>query len=97
MGQRLQLHSILKAITTNVYFQPPSTMAYPCIKYQLDTGRTEFADNIPYRDSKRYQVTIIDSNPDSLIPDKVKALPTCTFNRFFVADNLNHFVYTLYF
>lgn len=72
-------------------------MAYPCIKYQLDTGKTQFAGNIVYLFRKRYQVTVIDKNPDSKIPDAVAALPTCTLNRFFVADNLNHFVFTLYF
>lgn len=97
MGRRLLLHDILKAITTNVYFQPPTTMAYPCIVYPMDNARTQFADNSPYRFTKRYQVTVIDKNPDSEIPDKVAALPMCAFDRFFVADNLNHFVFTLYF
>jgi hypothetical protein len=97
MAQRLELQSLLKAMTTNVYFQPPSVMKYPCIKYELDGARTEFAGNHPYRYLKRYQVTVIDGNADSDIPDKVATLPTCTFDRFFVADNLNHFVFTLYF
>lgn len=97
MGQRLELQTLLKTITDNVYFQPPSSMSYPCIKYQIDNARTQFADNNPYRNTTRYQVTIIDENPDSTIPAKVAALPMCTFDRFFVADNLNHFVYTLYF
>jgi hypothetical protein len=72
-------------------------MAYPCIVYQRDNAITDFADNIPYRYKKRYQVTVIDKNPDSDIPDKVAGLPMCTFYRFFVADNLNHDVYVLYF
>lgn len=45
----------------------------------------------------RYTVTIIDRNPDSAIPNKVAELPLCSFNRFYTADNLNHFVYNLYF
>lgn len=72
-------------------------MKYPCIKYQPDNADTEFADNDPYRLNWRYQVTVIDRAPDSPIVLKVAALPACTFNRFFVADNLNHFVFTLYF
>lgn len=99
MDRRLQLHEILLGLTDHVYFQPPSAsaMSYPCIVYQLDNRQTEFADNNMYRSVKRYQVTIIDLDPDSVIPDKVADLPTCTFDRFFVADNLNHFVFTLYF
>jgi hypothetical protein len=56
-----------------------------------------FANNLPFRHTKRYQVTVIDRDPDSLIPDKVAALPMCLHNRFFVANNLNHDVFNLYF
>ena len=42
-------------------------------------------------------VTVIDRDPDSDIPNLVAALPTSSFNRFFVADGLNHTVYTIYF
>lgn len=97
MDRRLQLHNLLKEITENVYFQPPTTMVYPCIKYALDDANTQFADNITYRIAWRYMVTVIDRNPDSEIYKKVAVLPTCAFDRFFVADNLNHFVFTLYF
>lgn len=72
-------------------------MVYPCIRYELDAGQTEFAGNNPYHLSWRYKVTVIDRDPDSQIPKKVAVLPTCTFDRFFVADNLNHFVFILYF
>lgn len=96
---RLQLQSLLEDITPNVYFQPPANvqMQYPCIRYERDRADTKFAGNSPYRHTKRYQVTVIDQDPDSLIPDKVAALPLCTHQRFFVADNLNHDVYTLFF
>lgn len=101
MAPRLQLHQILKTIlgTDNVYFQPPNglKMEYPCIRYERDRARTLFADNKPYNHYKCYQITVIDRNPDSLIPDKVAALPLCVHDRFFTADNLNHDVYTLFF
>lgn len=99
--QRQILQALLEGIlgSRHVYFQPPANvqMQYPCIVYRRDTATTEFAANQPYRYSKRYQVTVIDRNPDSDIPDKVAALPMCTFNRFFVADNLNHDVFNVYF
>lgn len=99
MGQRLDLHSILETITGNVYFQPPTnvTLQYPCIIYHRDYAKTEFADNAPYRNTKRYMVTIIDRDPDSSLPGEVAKLPMTQFNRFFTADNLNHDVFTLYF
>lgn len=97
--ERSLLHDLLKELTTNVYFQPPNglQMVYPCIVYKRDQANTIFADNNPYRNTKRYQVTVIDRDPDSVIPDKVAAFPLCTFNRFFTADNLNHDVFNLYF
>lgn len=72
-------------------------MRYPAIVYQRDDADTNFAGNKPYLNVKRYQVTVMDRNPDSLIPDKIAGLPLCSFNRFFVADGLNHDVFTLYF
>ena len=101
MGQRTDLHAILVNILGSkfVYFQPPENlkMKYPCIVYQRVTGDTQFADNIPYIIKKRYQITVIDSNPDSPIPDKVAQLPYCVFDRHFTSGNLNHDVYNLYF
>lgn len=96
---RIELQALLKTLCANVYFQPPdgTKMTYPCITYERDTGVTLFADNLPHRIETRYMVTIIDRDPDSAIRDKVAFLPSCTFNRSFPADNLNHDVYTLYF
>lgn len=101
MGLRLNLQSLLEDLlgTRNVYFQPPNNvqMQYPCIVYTRDNADTKFAGNLPYRYTKRYQVTIIDRDPDSPIHDKVAALPMCIFDRSFAANNLNHDVFSLYF
>jgi len=72
-------------------------MQYPCIVYQLDYARTQFAGNKPYSYRKRYQVTVIDRNPDSEIPDKIAMLETALFDRYYAANNLHHSVFTLYF
>lgn len=95
-----ELHDILLTMgTSNVYFQPPENvqMKYPCIVYQRDDANTTFADNKPYRFMNRYQVTVIAKDPVSGIVDEVAHLPLCTKQRFFVADNLNHDVFMLYF
>lgn len=101
MAPRLELQTLLETLlgTPNVYFQPPANvqMKYPCIVYSRDAADTKFAGNNPYARTKRYQVTVIDRDPDSLIPDKIAALPMCSHNRFFTADNLNHDVFTLFF
>ena len=101
MGQRLELQEILLAIleTDQVYFQPPPNvnMDYPCIVYRRDYELTRFADDRPYSRKKRYQVTVIDRNPDSAIPDKIAELPLCIYDRFYTAENLNHDVFKLFF
>ncbi len=50
-----------------------------------------------YLSSNRYSVTVIDSNPDSDIVDKVSELPMCRFNTAYTKDNLNHTVYEIYY
>lgn len=97
-----QLHQILLEIAgedAKVYFQPPSTvtMQYPCIRYERSNAKSEFAGNRPYRYTKRYQVMVIDKEPDSPIPDKIAELPMCTHDRWYAVDNLNHDVFNLYF
>jgi hypothetical protein len=100
MVPRAEFHAMLEDIlgTENVYFQPPvdKKMVYPCIRYELDDVDVEHADNIPWRSDKRYLVTIIDRNPDSAIPDKVAALPMCSFSRHYRASGLNHHVFNLF-
>lgn len=99
--RRYELQTLLEETlgSANVYFQPPANihMEYPCIVYGRDRAETEFADNKPYSYQKGYQVTVIDRNPDSDIPDKVAKLPKCVFATHFTADNLNHDVFNMFF
>lgn len=101
MGTRLELQTLLEQTlgSRNVYFQPPETLkiSYPCIIYTRDYAVTKFADNNPYTHTKRYSVTVIDKNPDSLIPDMIASMPLSTFVRHYTADNLNHDIYNVYF
>lgn len=101
MEHRLELHNLLCDIleTTNVYFQPPASvqMNYPAIVYSRSNINKTFADNVTYRQTCLYQVTVIDYDPDSEIVNKVSALPKCRFDRHFTKDNLNHDVFTLYY
>lgn len=99
MAQRLQLQTLLKTLCENVYFQQPSNvkMIYPAIVYEIDFGKSTFADNKPYTTATRYKVTIIDRDPDSEIPAKVAALPMTSFDRRFTAYDMHHTVYNMYF
>jgi hypothetical protein len=101
MGQRIQLQTLLEDLlgSRNVYFQPPETvkLSYPCIIYSRDNVSTKFADDQPYNHSLRYQLMIIDRDPDSGIPDLIAMLPMCRFERHYTKDNLNHDVYSLYY
>jgi hypothetical protein len=96
---RLQLHDLLKTITEYVYFQPPPNiqMQYPCILYSRDGSSVDHANNELYRHAKRYQVTVIDRDPDTALSDMVEKLKFSRFDRFFAVDDLNHFVFTLFF
>lgn len=97
-----RLAKILEEIlgSTSVYYQPPESVKlwYPCIIFNLSTGDTQFADNVPYYYKDRYSIQLISRNP---VEDekhyKLTHLPMCVFNRFFTADNLNHWNYDIYF
>ena len=97
--QRLDLHGIFLEMTPNVYYQPPdgAQMKYPCIVYFLDNYDDVYADNIKYKTKKRYEVTVIDKDPESPIVDQIRELQYCRLDRHFTVDNLHHFAFTLFF
>lgn len=101
MAQRLELQALLVDLlgSTNVYFQPPPSliMKYPCIVYKRDDRSIAHANNSPYKHRLRYQITVIDRDPDSNIHNLVAELPLCKYDRSFVADNLYHDVFNLFF
>ena len=81
MSKRVDLGNKLKEIlgSNNVYFQPPDNlkMVYPCIRYRLEGGNAEYADNVTYRFSRQYELVFIGKDPDSEIIDKLAMLPGC--------------------
>jgi hypothetical protein len=101
MAQRFDLQTLLEATlgSEEVFFQaPPNTkMEYPAIVYGLGFADTKFANNVPYSFEKRYQITVMDRDPDSVIRDRVALLPKCLFVRHFIKDNLNHYIFNIYF
>ena len=72
-------------------------MKYPAIRYERSDMELRHADNSVYNRRVRYMVTVIASDPDSTVVDKVSMLPLCRFERHYVQDNLNHDVFEIYF
>lgn len=97
---REDLGVILKSFpgVKKAYFQPPTSIPeYPVIIYELDDEYVAPADNLVYFDKKRYTITVIDRDPDSLIPDMVRDLPYSRLDRKFKYETLYHSVYQTYF
>lgn len=98
---RTELHEILVGIlgSRNVYFQPPASvsMKYPAIVYSWDGNNHTRADNLRYVPRRRYQVTVIDRDPDSEFPDMVEALPYCRMTTTIISENLHQFIFSISF
>lgn len=99
--RRLELHDKLLMIpgVAKVYYQPPENlkMVYPAIRYEKSGGIILQANDRNYIGRQRYQIFVIDADPDSCIAsDILKAFSLCTLDRTYRADNLNHDVLTLY-
>lgn len=103
---RLVLDEILAGILNmtasdgdrHTYFNPPPSvqMKFPAIRYSLKKFNTQFANNGIYRNTPSYEVTLIDTNPDSEYVNKILRIPYCRFDRFYVAENLNHWTFTIH-
>ena len=100
MRHRLDLPATFEKIlgSRNVYFQPPESVKlnYPAIVYAIKDVETTFADNRAYLKAPSSEVTLIDKNPDNTFVEAILDIPYCTFDRHYKADNLNHYVFTLF-
>lgn len=102
MGKtRLEFQAFLETLKgdRNVYYQPPPSfmMNYPAIVYKLANLKNTPADNLPYLQKTAYQLTYITDDPDDVMVKTISKLPLCGFDRWYPADNLNHYVYTIYY
>lgn len=106
MDNRLKLHEKLCEIINitesngdrHVYFQPPSSikMKYPAIRYSFDEMKNNHANNGIYKNKRGYSITLIDADPDNGFVDKILEIPYCRFGNSYIADNLNHYTFTIY-
>lgn len=101
--ERVEMHKMLKSLfpertEPHVYFQPPQNtkIIYPCMIYKLADMPQKWANNLPYHWERAYQLTYISQDPNDPMIEKLIALRETRFDRYFAADNLHHFVYTIY-
>jgi len=98
---RLDLQALFESLigSRNVYFQPPASvrMNYPCIRYNLAIIDNMPADNTRYLQGTAYNVIYITYNPDDAMIKILSQLPMSKFDRWYAADNLNHYVYTIFY
>ena len=105
--RRVELHTVLCDIlgcpttgsSCHCYFQPPESikMSYPAIVYSLDAIKNSPADDEAYSSRRRYSVILIDPDPDSEFVEPLVSLPLTSFSRFYTADQLNHFAFSMYY
>lgn len=105
MKTRMDLHRAFKNILgedrekVHTYFQPAdgTIIKYPAIVYQIGNVKKMFADDTTYIYRNAYTVTVMDKDPESEIAEKLKGWPLCSFDRFFCKDNLNQWVFMIYY
>ena len=101
MNSRINFQTVLEDLlgSRQVYFQRPNSvrMDYPAIVYRLSDIQVREANNHKYKKAKCYEVILIDKNPDSIFVDKLEDLPYSSFSRHYVTDNLNHWVFQIYY
>ena len=102
MASRLNLQDELEVMmdSKNVYFQPPESVRfkYPACTYKKSSGALKHADNFPYFFRTRYKVQIIDRDPDAdWVQKMLNTFKYVAVESEFVADNLNHWNFTIYY
>lgn len=101
MTDRLNLQSLLEELlgSRNVYYQPPKGMMmnYPAIIYSKSDIDTKHANDKVYKKRKKYELIVIDKKPDNPVIEELLLLPYCSFDRQYIADNLYHDVFKLYY
>ena len=72
-------------------------MSSPAIVYSLDDIDKTYAHDGVYLSKRRYTIVVIDKDPDTNLVQKVTNLPMSRFDRHFKKDNLNHYIFNVYF
>ena len=102
-SNRLELHQLLKSQFSSqqephVYFQPPQNiqLVYPCMIYKITDLPQIWANNLPYHWDHAYHLTYLTRDPNDPVVEKLIALRKTKFGRYYTADNLHHFTFTIF-
>jgi hypothetical protein len=99
--------------TDEVYFQPASDagtdeygnsfiftgITYPCFIMKRNTAAQFYANDLNYIFRPGYEVTYInrDEPDDEMVERVMRRFSNCHYERHFVADNLHHDVFLIYY
>ena len=101
MADRLDLQGLLEELleSRNVYYQSPESvkMQYPAIRYSKKNIQSVYANNSKYLMRDCYELIVISRKPDDPVIKRLLALPYCSYDRPYIADNLYHDVLTIYY
>lgn len=96
---RIELHHMLEALpgVRGVYYQPPESvkLKYPAVIYSRSHIGNVHADNRVYRQDNSYELIVVGAEPDSALAEAAASLPMCRHDRHYVADGLDHDVFTI--
>ena len=89
-------------ITSNVYYNPPSSvsMNFPCFRFNENNTYSIRADNKAYLNTRRWLITYITTDEEEVetVIDKMLGyFQMCNNESVYKADNLVHIVFNLYF
>ena len=100
--KRRDLQSKLETLlgSSNVYFQPPESfkLRYPAIVYSTAIPDSKYANNRLYMYTNKFSLIYIrQTNTEDKMKEIAQAFPLIKQDRTYVADNLYHTVYDLYY
>jgi len=99
-NRRLELQAKLRTLAPKAWYQKPPAhqMTYPCFVYKAIEPKVNHADNIGYLLFQAYEILYItEEENDEIIKMMVDTFPHCHVGRKYVADNLYHYVFTIYY
>lgn len=105
MERRLKLDRMLKdklLVFKNLhfYYQPPENlkMVYPAVIYSFDGIDDRHANNNVYKRKLRYSLIYVSEDPDDRVINAIDSMEYCRMERSpYVADNLYHYPFTIYY
>lgn len=83
-----------------VHFQPSESikLTFPCILFKFEGFKDFFANDGRHMLREKYSVTHVYQNPEADLKEEIlSAFLFASFDRQYIADNLYHDVYTIYY